>query len=120
MVKGFKLSLILFTTFLITNCSSKGFKILEDEKSSVSNDLSFYDKNYRLSKEVGLPETIDTNSIYIEEYYLFGPNKVKYIRDEDDGIFIYRFYPNGNVNDFSIPSIKKIENDSILEFKANW
>jgi hypothetical protein len=87
--------------FLLICCSNKQISYLKNNKTMVPSDSLFFKKNYRDIKYVVLPNKIDTSSIYIESYYLFGPKKIKYKRtDLYDGIF--KFYKNGAFNDFSM------------------
>lgn len=92
------------------NCSNHGIKILEDGYTRFSSDSMYYIRNYRAIKNIGLPNLIDTNAIYIESYYIFGRNREKFYSNDYDYVKIYRFYKNGAVNDFSMPKSCDLKN----------
>ena len=95
--------IILLYTFI--SCNNKHVNYLKDGKTMISSDSMYFQKYYRSSKSIVLPKNIDTYSIYIQTHYLYGPKQSKYtFRDHT---FIYKFYQNGAVNDFSMP----IDND---------
>lgn len=94
MVRYFFVIIIVFIAF---SCNSKYVKFLEDG-TFIPSDSLFFQKNYRVSKEIVFPKEIDTNSVYLEIYYLYGSKQVKYTNDSY--LFKYRFYTSGAVNKF--------------------
>lgn len=110
MVKVFLIPLIIAVP-LFSGCSNNRIDKQKGNKSSFHTDSLFFQNNYRMTKKTGLPKMIDVNSLYIESYYLFGPNRIKYKRNDEDVLFILRFYESGGVNDFSRPFTKKFITD---------
>lgn len=95
-----------FLIVMIAVCGMAALKnrLLGDGITKVPKDAAFFDKQYRGKYNVNLPEGADTTALYVERYYvgfrgeLFEKGKER----EGELLGVYRFYPNGCVNSFSI------------------
>lgn len=111
-----KTSILKITVFfvgvcLLSSCYLNQMKVrkLNNGITLVPKDSLYFVKNYNDKKNVGIPKFIDTNNVYIESYYLFGPNRIKYHRS-DGWKSILKFYENGNVNEYFITNDENINN----------
>lgn len=102
MVKTIKFFILLL--IVTVGCKSNNISVLEDGWTMIPNDSLFFEKHYRsvVDKNVGLPDLINPECIYIENYYLYGSKRKKFDRDDDVHRNIFRFYRSGAMNDFSM------------------
>lgn len=115
MANKFKTILVLFV--VIIGCKSNHISVLGDGWTMIPNDSLFFKKNYRSSYEATIPDLIDPNCIYVENYYLSGTKRVKFKRDDDVHRNIFRFYASGAVNDFSMPNPYTLNDPKLFDPK---
>lgn len=95
-----------FLILMIAVCGMAAIKyrLLSDGITKVPKDAAFFDKEYRGKYKVSLPEGADTTALYAERYYVDFEGKMFEKGKEREGelLGVYRFYPNGCVNEFII------------------
>lgn len=91
----------LILVLLFISCETIRNKKLEDGISKVPSDEFFFDKKYRDKFEIVLLKKIDTNSVYIENFYLDSRGEL-FSSKNGFNSFIngIKFYGNGCVSNF--------------------
>lgn len=96
-----KFCLILGLFFV--SCETIKSKKLDDEISKIPVDKFFFHKNYRDKYPVMLLKMIDTNSVYIESFYLDSKGELLSTKKGFNSFLNgLKFYGNGCVNNFVI------------------
>ncbi|AUP79811.1 hypothetical protein [Flavivirga eckloniae] len=100
----------LFLFFLIGSLMSCGVRTehLKEGIIKVPKDKSYFARKFRNKHNVKTPNEVDSKSVYREIFFI--DNGRKYESNKFKYFLLLRFYENGCVNEFIVPSLEKLEN----------
>ena len=93
----------LILCLFFVSCEVIKYKKLDDGITKIPLDKFFFDKNYRDKYKIVLSKMIDTNSVYVESFYLDSKGKSSSSQNGCNSFINgLKFYGNGCLNNFII------------------